>query len=584
MNRKTKGLAWLLLAVVALVSCGKKVPNEAKYIPKDASTVIVVDIKSMGDKLKDGKVDFQSAFKEILGNDTADLNKSMKEIEGLKEAIDLEAQQFFFMTNRLSANGKVEGTSFNLIGKLKDAAKLEAFLKTSSAFKNEVITKEKEYSYLIEGNNMAISWNTENVILTGYEKDFRIEYDTSGNPIFPDRSKAVEDVKAEIKKYYTLKKEESIASVDVFKNLFSKKADGYLFSSTNSAGALLDKATINLPKLKELAQNNYSCGTFNFENGKVVFSSDFYPNAQVANILKTYKSGDVKTELLEHYPSQNINGFMLFNVDPQLFSALLKEVDLKGLADLSLGSAGLTSDDVIKSIKGDIALAVSDFTMTIPTPPAAGSGEEEYYMYRGPQPSLKMVLNIPVGDVAAYRKIMEQAVQRNLVIKQGAVYKLNPALPNAKEIYLQADDKNLILSSDSATYAAYVAGTAKANISSEIMSKVKGKSGAMYVNIQSVLTGFSSMVSSPQQKNMYDIVNNTFKDAYLTSDKFDGKVWHSDAIVNMKDDKQNSLVSISKMTIELAKAFKAMYSGSRTTYDDMPPPPPPIVDTTRPVK
>jgi hypothetical protein len=92
------------------------------------------------------------------------------------------------------------------------------------------------------------------------------------------------------------------------------------------------------------------------------------------------------------------------------------------------------------------------------------------------------------------------------------------------------------------------------------------------------------MVRNPQQKNMYDIVNNTFKDAYLTSDKFDGKVWHSDAVINMKDEKQNALVSIGKMSIELAKAFKAMYSGSRTTYDDMPPPPPPAVDSVAAVK
>jgi hypothetical protein len=569
MNFKLKQVAFLLVVVAALASCGKKVPNEAKLIPKNASYVVVLDINSMHEKLKKGNVDFQTAVKEIMGNDTAELNKGLKEIEGLKEAIDWDNKSFLFIDQTFTAAGKEDATSFNVIGTLKDVAKFENFLKTNKDLKNEKIVKEANFSYLLKSSSLAISWNDKNVIFTGYEKKIQWEYDTSGAPIMPDMSKKEDELRATVKKYYTQKEEESIASVAIFKDMFNKKADGYMFSSTNNISGMLGALPFSTPKLKEMVKDNYSTGTFNFEDGKLVFDGDFYPNATVANLFKTYKTPEIKTDLLENYPSKNVNGFMLMSFDPQLFSGILKELEVKGLADAFLSKSGLSTDEIFKMMKGDIALAVSDFALIQPPPPPPGS--DFGYYNPSPQPSYKMLLNIPVGDVAAYRKIMEKAIETNVIVKSGAVYKLNPQMQEMKGLYLQADDKNIILASDSATYSAYVAKTSKMVVDDKIMSKVKGKSGAFYLNLQSLIGGFANMISTPDQKKYYDIVNATFKDAYFVSEKFDGKKSFSEGAVTFKDEKQNSLVTVAKMFISLAKEAKAQETARTAMYRDMEP-------------
>ena len=51
----------LLIAMLALVltSCKNNVPKEAKYIPKDANFVLVMDPQQMQDKLQKGGISIE---------------------------------------------------------------------------------------------------------------------------------------------------------------------------------------------------------------------------------------------------------------------------------------------------------------------------------------------------------------------------------------------------------------------------------------------------------------------------------------------------------------------------------------------
>ena len=77
-----KPLVKLLLittVVITLASCGSKTPKETKYIPKDATAVVVVNPKSLEDKMKTGNLSLDSFVNKFNEKeDTANQAKAKK--------------------------------------------------------------------------------------------------------------------------------------------------------------------------------------------------------------------------------------------------------------------------------------------------------------------------------------------------------------------------------------------------------------------------------------------------------------------------------------------------------------------------
>ena len=246
---------------------------------------------------------------------------------------------------------------------------------------------------------------------------------------------------------------------------------------------------------------------------------------------------------------------MLVSFNPELFNGLLKELEVGALVDGFLSGQGLTSADIFKALKGEINVIVSDFTIA--------SKEVSYPGYDGKPftstqtlPTAKLIFSASIGNKIAFDKIMEKAVQTGFVEKTSTGYRSGAAMA-ATNLFLMADDKNLIIASDSATYAAYTSGTGKATIDADVLSKLKGKSTATFVDIASLLTGAIAGVKDETGIKVMTATKNTFKNAIVTSDNFSGSSLSSYFEVNMSNTKQNSLVSTLNLISEIYAIIKA---------------------------
>ena len=141
---------FLLVILVALVltSCKNNVPKEAKYIPKDAGFVLVLDPQQMQDKLQKGGISIDTLISRVFKKDSTDA-KDKAHFEDLRDNAGLNwgNQVFLFMQQKKTADNS-QANVFSLLGGLKDAAKLEAFLKKQDMMKGKEIKKEKDYSAL----------------------------------------------------------------------------------------------------------------------------------------------------------------------------------------------------------------------------------------------------------------------------------------------------------------------------------------------------------------------------------------------------------------------------------------------------
>jgi hypothetical protein len=180
-------------------------------------------------------------------------------------------------------------------------------------------------------------------------------------------------------------------------------------------------------------------------------------------------------------------------------------------------------------------------------------------------PSAKMIFTAGIGDKVAFTKLMNKATESGAVIKTKSGYAAGDLLKMAN-LYLVADEKNIVLASDSLTYVAYQAAKTKAKIDSEVMDKMKGKSTAMFMDINSIMNG---LLQSAQEKSLDEgmkLVNATFKDMVFTMDNFDGKTIKSQGEIRMTNTKQNSLVSVMQM---ISGIFKIMNEDRPVVVSDV---------------
>jgi len=538
----------LLLFIAATVaSCKNNSSKEAKFIPKDASFVVVVDPQQMQDKLQKGGISIDTLISKIFKNDPSDV-KAKAKFNGIRDSAGMNWGEkiFLFMVQKTNADNSQSNT-FSVIGGLTDAAKLELFLKNQDELKGKEIKKEKDYSYLVTGDGSMLAWNDKQLIATMYTHALKPFYDTVAMTFKkPVAANTEAEMKQQVNQYFIQKESESLASVDIFTHMFKEKADGYAFTNANSALASLSMMPLQIPKLEELIKDNYSASTLSFEDGKVIAKTTSYTNPVLSNVLKQYAGPTVNLSMIENYPSQNINGVMLASFNPEIFGGILKQLEVEGLVNNFLQKTGLSSQDIYKSFKGDIAVVVSDLGITEPEPQ---SKTDEKSMMRK-KPFGKMIFNATVGDKAGFTKLMNKAVEQGLLIKQNNIYKASGSFA-MMGLFVRADEKNFIIASDSVTYTQYMAKTNKAVINKEALDRFKGKSTVFYFDIANTLNGFIKD-STGNYNHSLRTAKETFKDVIASSDNFDGKSIKASFEIRMQNEKQNSLVTLTSLFTDIA--------------------------------
>jgi len=516
--------------------------GQAKLIPKDASLIMVINTTAIEEKTKNISFDkLDSTVNSILPKE--DSYKFVKEFGKLKEAIDFKDKFVFFMTQNLK--GKETITNLNLIASLKNAKLMEAALKSNEDWKNKSITVANGYSYFIPDNMFAISWNDKFVMLSINPSKEVFNYDNINHSFKTIPADTTTFLK-QIAKYYALPDSESVASIKEFNDLTKEKADIYSFSNSTYLTSYLSLMPIQLVKLDSLVRDNYSASTISFENGKVETNGTIYLNKGLAALFKKYSGTMVKTSLLDAYPTQNINGFILASFNPEILEGLLKELNVESLLDGFLFRQGLSTKDIYQCLNGDINIAFSDFKMGKNDKGSSSSGSAKYLM------------EASIGNKESFKKLMDLLLPLGYIIKDGNGYTLSPTLSGYA--YLHTDDSKIIVATDAATYKDYISGKSKNNIDESIKSAVKGKSVAMYLNIDNMLSGighitiYDTLISNNVQR-----LRNTIKDAIVTGDNLKDNMIKSHGELRLKDDKQNSLVLLHNMCMEIFKSVSSSF-------------------------
>ena len=563
--RSTFRFSLLLLAViVAASSCKKSVPKQTKYIPKDAILVFSASPANFRDKLASSDIKWDSIFQSIT-SEVSDSTKAdaKKKWEDFKNAgIDFSADIYGFASTKGSiVNG--QNSAFGAVALLKDATAFEAFIKKEKP--GVTIKKESNYSYAALGDDFVAGWSSDVVIISRVSNGNSAEgtYSTGEGTSSQKQLTAL----------FSQSESESVAAIPEFRELFAQKADILLWS--NSSSTINSLPFIGLTKAADLFKDLYAANTINFEDGKLVVNSVTYAGKDLREILKKYAGPAVDLDLVEKYPSA-INGFAAFSFDPKLITEIVKFIGFESTANQYLAQQGFSLEDINKAFKGDFAVVFSDFAIT----------EKESPYLPGQQvklPFAKLLIDAKIGDKDTYKKITGKLAEKGFLVENKGAYTIPQAGNSGYSFSL--DDKNLLVSNDSVLANLYKAGNnGKAGIPSDIKDLTKGKSIAVYVDINTILKGIPSDSSS---QHALDAAKSSFKDLVATTDNFDGKSIKGHFELRTVNAKENSLVTLAKFFITVGKEVKHHVKiddikiedvhPDSTESDALPPPPPPPI-------
>ncbi len=547
-----------LAAVLVLSSCSKK-PKLAKYMPKETGYVVAIDPKSLQGKLASGNLSMDSIIKKYSAKVSDSSVKIFNNIWAqIKESgLNWNEKMMLGVENRGSI---MEGNTMvvNFLAELDSEDKWKSFL--AKVFDGMTPQQGKGYFYIQPEEAVTISWNGKIAIATLHQAVPKGGYyDTVTNSWKTPVNEGVKQAALkDLERMYTLKEKESLAGIKEFATLMSEDADAFFFSNSNGFASSLENVPMMPAKLKELLKDNYSTATINFEEGKITSKSKSHLNSKMASLLSKYAGPTINTELLENYPSANVNGLMAVSFKPEIFSGLLKEIDMESMAQSMLQSfAGIDINDIYKCLKGDIAVVVSDFSI----PSAANAGMIQA------QPKAGLIFNAPIGDKASLDKVLAKAVETGIITKDAS----GNYAAKMEGMHLKIDAKNIYVTSDSALLASYLAKTQKMTLPAGVMDKIKGKSMSMYINLQSIIKAIP--VDGTNQDNfekmMFDAFKNTFNDVIMYSENLKGKTIEGDVVVRMMDEKKNSLVGMVSMITAFADAAIAEEEKNKANVNTM---------------
>lgn len=567
MKKLTRIVFVVLVTASFFTACHKSGGKLAKYIPKDAYMVFSINTKSIVGKAEKANMSMDTLIAMFEDNkDSA--KKAMDKYNELKNSgidFDQPALAFIKMGGSIMAGQSFSG---GFVLALKSPGDFESYLKKEHTGKE--IKKGDNYSYMATGDGFVTGWNDQVAIIAA----------KSGGTSSPGTYATGEGTLSQqmLTQLFAQKESESILSVKGYDEMAGKTADMAFFLSTENIPA---NPILSMSKFSDLLKGGYSVGTADFEDGKITMSFSSHAGEAMADLLKKYPTRDIDISMIDKYPG-NIQGFMIGAFDPRLVPAFLQFAGFDAVANQYMLQAGvnLTLNDIFKAFKGDVAVVGGDLAIENKTITEANG-----YKFSQPittnVPTFKLITNLTI-DKAAYDKVASVLAEKGFLVQQNGQY-VFPGMSGSGYV-MNTTDKNLYIASSADALQQYVAGTGKNNLPGDVHDMLKGKSFAMYVDINSLLKAVPAR-TSPNDQQSLDNAKATFKYILVTGERTDSKASSGKADIVFMNDKENSLVTL----LRYAKQESVLEKSRRMTMDmnmpmtdstavdttAIPPPPPP---------
>lgn len=518
---KNKFLPAVMVSLVWLVfaSCKEETHRLELYIPKDASSVFTVDVAAIKNKIVSSGITIDSLanlFSEH--NNKNDLKWNDIENSG----IDL-AQTIYIFSKETNSIQQGKTRSGGLVAEVSDAKKLESFLKKQSA---AAVSSGTGYKYILIDDNAVAGWTDDVLIISTVNS---VEHMANDDTLSQQQLTAL----------FAQKESGSLASFDGFNDIMAKPGDIHFY--TNTSAGLNAAAIPGMSQLNTLLEDSYSEGVVNFEKGKIEATGETHYNKIIANMVDKNPPGQIKMDMIKKYPG-TLTGFGVVSFNPKLLIEILHYLGFDVMADSFASSIGFTTNDVINAFSGDIAVMFSS---------RADQATKEF------RPNISgFLLNLGIGDRAAFDKVFTGLLNKELLTKKGGTYQLG--LAGGHGFVIGTGNNNLLIASSDGLISSYQSSSSNtATLPGGIEKQINNKSMALYIDLNKLTqnkpgkdtSNKTYQADASYTNNVAKAAQETFKNFIASAYKDNGKTFKSNFELNFVNANENSLANLTKFIV-----------------------------------
>lgn len=519
MKQIIKLLLVILVTSYALTSCKGK--NEiGSLIPADAIAAGYFDTKSLLEKLPFNEIKSTTIFKDA--NEKSPIPEwAIKILEDpSKSGIELSKGLVMY-------SAKDTGLVFNVVlsGFIGNAADFESFNKNIDS--ESQVTSEKGIKTMTLKNSVA-GWDDKHFVYVmningaSHPGDWEEENGTVPGMSLIDRNAALRYVT----KILNLSSGNSLAGEERFGHLLSQKGDVKVWLNTERVFDLAPASTMSMFKFDDFVKDSRSAYSISFNDGEVKVDQYFHYGKKLEDLIKKYKSEDIKSADFSALPIDDIAGVFAFNINPKFIYEYLKLAGLDGLIGIVTQGMGLSTEDLLNSFDGKILAALGNIRSNKPDSSALF----------GPPIDFDFLVKIGVRNKANVEKLLDEA------------FKGSGAIVPATDLPYSLTDKEFAYSNKKNLAGEFTGG--KSNHKFEWADKISGHPFGLYVDIQKILSSIPSAQDSVTEASL-NVSKSFWKDIYSTGGDAKGRTITSETIVNLQDKSTNSLKQFNRYFDEL---------------------------------
>ena len=521
----------LLLPLLFFAAC-KKVPDHAKYIPKNAITVVGINLKALSNKMLWSKLTGSSA---MSGLDSAftdmgtNINAKSLEKSGVNTSSTIYAYASSTPVDPMMGTSSTPGMI--AIIPLENATDWEAFVKKMDG----TTTIQKA------GENMSA---TSKEVTALWTKDVAFVTNNAKSPgqyvALPDGSEEWQEGAPDAAKAMTtlqqamaVTKDGSLIQDSRFIDLEKEGNDVSIWVNYEE---MMSKMGAAMAMGAQLMKETAIASGLNFEKGELDGTMRYYVSPAMKEATSMMGDGTLPSEMMDKMPKQNLAGFMAMSLSTKGIKSILDKTGMLGVANMGLASQGLTLDDIFDAFTGDITMSFANVAVVEKT-----SGEGEY-AYTSNDPRADFVVAMKLGKKEAVAKLMAFFTKRELLTQMSpGVY----TVPGSDGIGAIAMNETYAVACNTVAQAqAWLAGKGNGTLPDDAKGLTNDGPFSMYANGQVLMAGFSPMAKSDKEKAMMDASKKMFQSFALSGGKFSGGAVNYTGKMMLVNKEENALVQL----------------------------------------
>lgn len=532
--------------VVGFLSACSKIPDHARYIPKDAVAVISVNLKSLSKKVAWNMITGSKLFKEMQKRIP---EKSTKDaMMGIENAgIDALNSFYVYVKNdaRFSGGNRVTG-----LVPLADEAKWEAYMK--QVFPQVTIKQNGERKEASLGSDMYVGWNKNLLIIMNTMVTAVVADSPGAEMIKPDPAA----LSAEMDNAFGITKENSVLGNKHFSKLEMDGHDmtfwlNYDQLMTQYSGNMAEKMGMSLSGAlwKDAA---FTAG-FDFKKGKITGDMRYYMSDDMKEIGKELGGTNADKEMLERLPSQNMDMLMALHLSPKGVKSLLDKTGLLGLVNVGLSTQGMNVDNVLDAFSGDMAFVMNDFALHIETVTDSFMGQA--VVHQNQKPSMSLSYAIKINNKANFEKILKLAKDNGLQ-PMGNNYVI--PIDDKDSVYIMLNDQYLVASNKYIYATGFLGGNFKSQkMNAATAKEIYGHPTAMYMDIQQLFKNIDAGIShSAHDSAMIVESKKLLNSISLSGGNFVDNAFEYHLDINFMNPDENSIIELMDYGMRMSDADK----------------------------